>query len=205
MLSIRDKDCNPEHALRLIGVPEFQFTLETTAVIMKGTVVLCLQELVEKRFGAEKWKQALLTAGLSEVRLFSTLEDVSDEQVFALAGIVSKTTKVPRERLREMFGEYWSNQYAPRIYGSYYRKAKTARDLLQNLDHIHTAMTNSMPGARPPRFKYHWTAPNVLTMHYESKRGLVGLMPGLIRGVGKYYNEALRVTVKDNSVSVRFP
>jgi hypothetical protein len=167
---------------------------------MKGTVVLCLQELVEKRFGAEKWKQSLRAAGLSEVRLFSTLEDVSDEQVFALAGIVSKTTKIPRERLREMFGEY-----APRIYGSYYRKAKTARDLLLNLDHIHTAMTNSMPGARPPRFKYHWTAPNVLTMHYQSKRGLVGLMPGLIRGVGKYYNEALRVIVKDNSVTVRFP
>jgi len=172
---------------------------------MKGIVVLCLQELVEKRFGVAKWEQVLRTAGLREVRLFSTIEDVPDEQVLALADAVSKTTKTPRERLREMFGEYWSNQYAPRIYGSYYRKAKTARDLLLNLDHIHTAMTNSMPGARPPRFKYQWTTPNVLTMHYESKRGLVGLMPGLIRGVGKYYNETLSVTVKGNSVTVRFP
>lgn len=42
-------------------------------------------------------------------------------------------------------------------------------------------------------------------MHYESFRGLVALMPGLIRGVGKYYKENLTVTVVGNAVHVQFP
>ena len=42
-------------------------------------------------------------------------------------------------------------------------------------------------------------------MHYESDRGLVILMPGLIRGVGKYYKERLTARVVGNAVHVQFP
>lgn len=41
-------------------------------------------------------------------------------------------------------------------------------------------------------------------MHYESGRGLVALMPELIRGVGKYYKEDLTVSAVGNAVRVHF-
>ncbi len=105
----------------------------------------------------------------------------------------------------EAFGESWSTVYAPRIYAAYYQKAKSARELLLNLDHIHTVMTKSMAGAMPPHFKYEWKGDKLLLMHYESKRGMVALMPGLVRGIGKYYKEQLNVTIAGNTVKVQFP
>jgi hypothetical protein len=42
-------------------------------------------------------------------------------------------------------------------------------------------------------------------MHYDSPRGLVALMPGLIRGVARYYRETLSVKVKANEVHITFP
>jgi hypothetical protein len=48
-------------------------------------------------------------------------------------------------------------------------------------------MTKPVKFARPPRFGYEWQGEKHLIMHYESGRGLVAPMPGLIRGLGKYY------------------
>ena len=44
-----------------------------------------------------------------------------------------------------------------------------------------------------------------LIMRYESARGLVQLMPGLIRGVGKYYKQSLKVSLTGNDIHVDFP
>ena len=87
----------------------------------------------------------------------------------------------------EAFGEYWCTVYGPNIYVAYFSDAKSARELLLNLDHIHEVMTKSIKFARPPRFRYEWKGDKLLIMHYESFRGLLALMPGLIRGVGKCY------------------
>jgi hypothetical protein len=66
-------------------------------------------------------------------------------------------------------------------------------------------MTKSIRFARPPRFRYEWMGDKFLIMHYDSFRGLVALLPALIRGVGKYYKENLTVTVVGNAVHVQFP
>ena len=69
----------------------------------------------------------------------------------------------------------------------------------------HEVMTKSIKLARPPRFRYEWKGDKLLIMHYDSSRRLVALMPGLIRGLGKYYKERLTVRVVGNAVHVRFP
>ncbi len=80
-----------------------------------------------------------------------------------------------------------------------------ARDLLLHLDEIHTVMTKSIKSARPPRFRYEWRGEKHLIMQYESNRGLVQLMAGLVRGVGKYYGEYLNVSIVGNAVHIQFP
>jgi len=172
---------------------------------MKGTIVKCMEELVTKKFGAAKWKESLKKAGLQESRLFNTMEDVPDAEVLGVMKGIASTASLSMEQVMDAFGEYWSTVYAPSIYEVYFSKAKNARDLLLNLDHIHSVMTKSMKSAKPPHFRYEWKGEKLLIMHYGSERELVALMPGLVRGVGKYYKENLTVTVVGSAVHVQFP
>ncbi len=172
---------------------------------MKGTIVNCLEELVTEKFGAEKWRESLKKAGLSEEKTFTMLSDVEETEFMRIMEGVASAAALSMEQTMEAFGEHWSTVYAPNVYGAYFAAAKSARELLLNLDHIHSAMTRSMKSARPPRFRYEWRGDKLLIMHYESNRGLVALMPGLIRGVGKHFNERLMVKTVGNEVHVHFP
>ena len=171
---------------------------------MKGTIVCCTQELVVKKFGAAKWKETLKAAGIPETRLFSTLEDVSDTEILAILKGVSSVMAIPMNDVMNAFGEYWSTEYAPSIYKSYFDKARSTREFLLCLDDIHVAMTRSMKNAKPPRFTYEWQGEKHLVMHYSSSRGLVALMPGLIRGLGKRFKDNPTVSLKNNDVHVTF-
>jgi hypothetical protein len=170
---------------------------------MKGTIVTCMQELVTKKFGPEKWKECLNGAGLGHT-LIMTTTDVPDAGVQKLIESISVATKLSMAQVIDAFGEYWSTQYAPEMYGVYFKKAHSARELLVNLDHIHTAMTTTMKGANPPHFDYEWESDKVLLMHYKSHRGLVALMPPLIRGIAKYYHEQVDVKTINNPLRVHF-
>jgi len=171
---------------------------------MKGTIVKCIEELAIRDFGQEKWKAALKGAGFKEHAYIATTADFADGEVMKLLESLSETGPIALPDLIEAFGDYWSTTYAPGIYGVYFEKAKSAKDLLLNLDHIHTAMTRSMKGAAPPHFQYEWENPKVLLMHYDSPRGMVAFMPALIRGVAKYYKERVTVSTNGNSVRVQF-
>jgi len=172
---------------------------------MKGTIVKCMEELVTNKFGEGKWKESLKKAGIPEWRCFTTFCDVDEAEVMGIMEGIAGAASLSMEQLMEAFGEYWSTVYGPHIYGAYFSDAKRARELLLNLDHIHEVMTKSIKFACPPRFRYEWKGDKLLIMHYESFRGLVALMPGLIRGVGKYYRENLTVKVVGRAVHVQFP
>ncbi len=172
---------------------------------MKGTIVKCMEDLVTKRFSAAKWKESLTNAGMPATRMFTTLEDVPDGNVLALMKGIATALSLSMEQVMDAFGEYWSCVYAPALYEIYFTKAKTARDFLLNLDNIHEIVTRTMKPARPPRFRYEWKGDKHLLMHYQSARGLITLMPGLIRGVGKYYKQNLKVSLAGNTVHVEFP
>jgi hypothetical protein len=172
---------------------------------MKGTIVKCLEELVIKRFGVEKWRESLRKAGLSEWKNFTMLGDVDEAEFMRIMEGVASAASLSMEQTMEEFGEHWSTVYAPNVYRAYFSTAKSARELLLHLDHIHDVMTKSMKSARPPRFRYEWKGDKHLIMHYESKRGLVILMPGLIRGLGKHFHERLVVSTVGNAVHVEFP
>jgi hypothetical protein len=172
---------------------------------MKGTIINCLEELVTQKFGHKEWRLSLKIAGLPQSKIYSTFEDAPDSEMHSLLQAVSTAVDLPVDGVMEAFGEYWSTVFAPKVYAAYYVGPKNARDLLLRLDDIHTAMTRSIKSARPPHFRYEWHGDKHLIMHYESKRGLVALMAGLVRGVGKYYGEYLNVSIVGNAVHIRFP
>lgn len=171
---------------------------------VKGSVVSCMEDLVNKKFGPAKWKESLQKAGMPPSRLFSTMEDVPDAEILALMKGIADANSLSMPQVMEAFGEHWSSVYAPTVYKTYFSSAKSSRELLLNLNQIHLAMTKTMKSAQPPQFRYEWQGDKHLVMHYESRRGLVALMPGLIHGLGKYYKDHPTVSIIGNAVHIQF-
>ncbi len=160
---------------------------------MKGTILVCLKELVESKFGKPAWDQAVAEAGAAGQHFLASA-DVPDARVLKLLAELSKVTKVPAQGLMDAFGDYWANDYAPRIYAAYFRQHRTAMDFLLGVDALHDAMTKSMPNAHPPHFTYERKGEKSLLMTYRSPRGLGAMVPGLVNGIARHYGT--RCTVK---------
>lgn len=171
---------------------------------MKGAVVNCLQGLITRDYGEAKWKESLKAAGMKENAIILASSNVPDADVIKVMKSSATVTGLSMDQLTEKFGEYWSTTFAPGMYGLYFKKAKNAKELLLNLDAIHVQVTKSMAGAAPPRFTYESPSEKELIMHYSSPRGLVGFMPSMIRGLGKYYKEKVDVQLKGNDLHIRF-
>jgi Heme NO binding. len=172
---------------------------------MKGTIVKCMQELVEKKFGAAKWLETVKRAGLDTNMRYVATDDIADADVMKLVKAIGEVNSLSADQVIEAFGDYWSSVYAPSLYGIFFDRAKNTKELLSNLDHIHDVMTKSMKGAAPPHFTLDWQGEKVMLMKYRSPRGLAMLMPGLIRGIAKHYKEHVKVDLVNDTVRVQFP
>ncbi len=149
----------------------------------------------------ERVTQKIRIAG---VDLLLRAQDGADSEVMALMKGVGEAAGLSAQQVMAAFGDHWSTAYAPRVYKSYFDAARSTRDFLLKLDEVHVVMTRSIKSAKPPRFSYEWQGDKHLVMHYNSDRGLVALMPGLIAGLGKYCKDRPSVRIAGNAVHVHF-
>lgn len=161
---------------------------------MKGTIVKCLEEMIITQHGQEKWHQILEASGLNASTIIWPMADIPDTQVLDIIQSVCKALHITLLQAADAFGEYWVNTYAQKMYPLFFKQNANARDFLLNMDNVHVQMTRTIKNARPPRFEYEWIDQHTLIMHYKSQRGLIDFVVGLIKGVGKYYQEELWVS-----------
>lgn len=171
---------------------------------MKGTIPKCLEEMVKARYGDPVWARVKAKAGLASWHSFLTTEDIDDDTVKQLFATTAEVLESDVQSVMDDFGIHWSTVYAPDIYGVYFRRASSARELLLAVAQIHRDTTATVANAKPPRFSYEWLDERTLVMTYASERHMAALMPGLIRGVGEYYGEELDVTRSGDRMTVRF-
>ncbi|MDH4319354.1 MAG: heme NO-binding domain-containing protein [Desulfobulbaceae bacterium] len=173
---------------------------------MKGVIADCLGKLVSEKFGKDKWIQSLIKAGFSKYSIFLPFQDVEDEKVIRLIEAVCSVTGITQEQAANAFGEYWVNIYAANVYKIYYMDQNSARDFLLKMDQVHEKVTRTVTNAKPPRFDYQWKKDNILIMKYKSARGMMDILVGLVKGVGRFYNEAIEVTrIGENELEIVFP
>jgi len=173
---------------------------------MKGAIVQCLGDLVKNSFGNDKWEDSLDKAGMSRKSFFMPLQNVEDDKVLKLIESLCKVLNITPAQAADAFGDYWVNVYAPKVYSSYYKGPHSAKEFLSQMDSVHASVTANIPNARPPRFEYEWKDDKTMIMKYKSHRGLIDVLVGLIKGVGKYFKEDLKVTKLGNDrVQVVFP
>ena len=171
---------------------------------VKGTIPKCLEEMVRAKHGEVAWTKVKTQGGLARWHTFLTTEDIDDEVVKKLFVTTAEALRSTVQVVMDDFGMHWSTVYAPDIYGVFFRRAANARELLLSMSEVHRITTDRVPNSAPPRFEYRWVDDDTLVMTYRSDRNLAALMPGLIRGVGVYYKERLRVTADGDEMTVRF-
>ncbi|MDD2401664.1 MAG: heme NO-binding domain-containing protein [Clostridia bacterium] len=172
---------------------------------MKGVIVLCLQDVVKEKFGENVWKETLIEAGLEPNTRFLPAQDIDDQAIMGVIGSLCKVLNISLQQAADVFGEYWVCTYAPKLYGIYFKKAHSAKELLLNMDKVHEITTKNVKNAKPPRFDYEWENDKTLIMTYKSERGLIDILVGLVKGTGVYYKEALDVKkIADNKVRIVF-
>jgi len=165
---------------------------------MKGVIIKCLESLVCENFGKEKWEEICKKSGVDKFHIFVATEDVDDATALKILDNLCKVLNISFTQAADTFGDYWINFFAPKIYPLYFERSNSAKEFLLKMNEVHLQETKRFEGAHPPRFEYEWTSPKTLIMKYKSKRGLIDLMIGLIKGVGKYYKEDLIVNKLDN-------
>jgi hypothetical protein len=173
---------------------------------MKGVIPRCLCELVAEKYGRQKHDEIMKKAGMDPGRRFLAVEDVEDDDVMKMVQATCDVLGVTLAQAADVFGDYWVNTFAPKLYSAYYRGVSSAREFLLKMDYVHQMSTRNIKNAAPPRFDYEWQDDNTLIMTYKSKRNLIDFLIGLIKGVGRYFNTDLQVQqVGTNRVRIEFP
>jgi hypothetical protein len=172
---------------------------------MKGTILTCVQRLVESRAGKPAWEKVLQTAGCPGA-MFVPSADVPDATAMKVIGAVGPVTGMSTQKVMDSFGDYWANDYASDMYAAYFAQARTAMEFLLGMDALHEKVTRTVANARPPRFKYENKTDKSFEMVYDSARGLPDLIPGLVKGVARRYKTTVTVDkLGTNRFRVTFP
>ncbi len=162
---------------------------------MKGVIVICMQEMVIKKFGENKWKVILEKAGLNRNSRFLPASDIEDEIVLQVVDSMCSILKISLEQAADAFGDYWINVYAPRVYSVYFKKIKSAKEFFIKLDYIHKTITSLMANARPPKFDYEWKDSNTVIITYKSHRNLFEFFIGLAKGVRNHFKDNFKIII----------
>lgn len=173
---------------------------------MKGVIVSSLKNMIQDNHDRQTWKNILKRTNLPDNMLVKATDDIDDNTVIKIFQSTCNELKIPFNQLADIFGDYWVNTFASKLYMVYFIGKTSAKEFLLSMDEIHTRTTNKIENAHPPRFDYNWQNDNTLIMTYKSERGLINLLVGLIKGVGKYYKEELDVKkLDDTKVQIVFP
>lgn len=173
---------------------------------MKGVIMLAIKEMVQEKFGKDKWESTLKKAGIEKEPNIMPISNVDDQTILKVLSSVCEVLNISMTQAADAFGDYWISVYSQKMYSSYYANVKTAKEFLLKMDSVHIASTKTIPDAHPPRFEYDWKDEKTLIMKYKSSRDLIDIMVGIIKGVGKFYKEDLKVTKLGNDeVEIVFP
>jgi hypothetical protein len=156
---------------------------------MYGLVNKAIKDLVVENHGADTWAAICDEAGFEESD-FISMSPYPDKLTYDLVGAASKVLKTDANSILEAFGEYWILYTAEQGYGDLLDLSGSSFvEFLGNLDMLHLRINNMMPELKAPLFSTQNETENSVELLYKSHRqGLVPMLKGLIRGLGKRFD-----------------
>lgn len=172
---------------------------------MKGVIAISLQDLVKSRYGADKWENILVKSGLPKDLVIFGHHDIDDNIIIKVLGNACQVLGLSMQQLGDAFGDYWINTYAKQKYFAFFSGMKNAKDFLLKMNYVHSKLTETIENANPPKFTFAEITDNSVIMNYISNRNLEDIWIGLIKGVGKYFDETISIErLSKNSVRLKF-
>ena len=161
---------------------------------MYGLVNKAIKDLVTENHGEETWLKVCDIANFHEGD-FISMSPYPDKLTFDLVGAVCQVLKADSSDILEAFGEYWILYTADQGYGNLMDLSGSSFvEFLGNLDMLHHRISNMMPELRPPMFATRNETENSVELEYRSHReGLVPMLYGLIKGLGKRFEITVHV------------
>ncbi len=162
---------------------------------MYGLVNKAIKDLVVSNHGQDKWEEICRLSGFEDQE-FIGMNPYPDKLTYDLVKNASQVLRVDAGAILEAFGEYWILYTADEGYGDLMDlTGSNFVDFLSNLDMLHYRISNVMPELAPPQFSTRNQKENSVELEYRSHReGLVPMLYGLIKGLGKRFD--LQVTVE---------
>lgn len=161
---------------------------------MYGLVNKAIKDLVVTKFGQEKWDEMCQMVGFTEGE-FVGMNPYPDKLTYDLVGAASRVLKADASYVLEAFGEYWILYTADEGYGDLMDLTGSSFvEFLDNLDMLHYRINNIMPDLAAPQFSTRNQKENSVELEYRSHReGLVPMLFGLIKGLGKRFEMEVKV------------
>ncbi len=165
--------------------------------IMYGIVNKAIQELIETQYGINTWEKVRNNARIED-EIFLSNQVYDDTVTFTLATSAAMVLSISLESFLIALGEYWILETGQRHYNHYMiAGGANLKEFLINLPHFHTRIKLIYNELRPPEFEISDIKENSLRIHYFSTRtGLTQFVVGLLYGVGKMFNQEIKVMVE---------
>ena len=159
---------------------------------MHGIIFNELRKFVNASVGDKGWETLLASANL-EGSVYLASRSYPDEQVTALVGAASSITGTPAIELLEAFGQFIAPDLLA-MFRSLIRSEWRTLDVLEKTEEtIHKVVRIQYADAAPPYLRATRTAPDTVTILYNSPRRLCAVAKGIARGVAAHYRETIRL------------
>ncbi|KXZ40349.1 Methyl-accepting chemotaxis protein [Alkalithermobacter thermoalcaliphilus JW-YL-7 = DSM 7308] len=158
---------------------------------MKGTVVSTWLKTCRKLYGEDIVDKAMESAGMSKDRVFSPIEDVSDDLI---NNIVLKISNIKNIKVTDLWREIGKDNIITFTsdYPAFFRHDNLYH-FLKSMNDVHKIVVKRIPGSKPPILDVEVISNDEIIFTYKSKRGMFDYFLGLLDGAAKYYNEKIDV------------
>lgn len=160
---------------------------------MQGIIFTAFADLVIDQFGLAFWDQLLERYPVGSGGAYTAGAQYADEELIQLVQGLSQETQIPVPDLVRLFGKALFSV----LYNSLPVSMKQEQSLFAfiiSVDKtIHREVARLHPHAYLPKFKFTQHSPEVLEMHYHSKRQLCHAAEGLIEGAAEFFGKKITI------------
>jgi hypothetical protein len=151
---------------------------------MKGTIFVALEELIQDKFGIDKWNLILKESNLDSKGVFTSGEIYPDKELVSILKKMQAILNKKSDHLLMVFGFYLS-QYFYRKYPELYINQSFESFLISVNSVIHTEIKKLNIQTNPPTIILEKETHKIF---YKSNRNLCPLAFGLIKGSASIFN-----------------
>jgi hypothetical protein len=163
---------------------------------MHGIIFQQLQQFVNKNYGSNQWIELLESANLGG-KFYMPTQVYDDSEVVSLVVKASEITGRSVQEIMESFGEFIAPSLL-KIYSASIKSDWSTIDLLEHVENtIHKAVRFADKNASPPELDCKRKSPTKVVIDYTSKRKMIDVGVGIIKGIAKIKNERIEIKRTD--------